>query len=177
MLGCLLSGPLALHVMESSSTFPTSLFALSSILLSFAATLCQACLLSQYPRHYLYLLFLIPCGCPGLGTQLLNISACFSSLSVPIPPLLFSSKFLRNYHCLPVPSSCLLFFLFLFLFPSIRDQIQGLWHAKEVPRHCPTSPVPWSPTPPRPFSFETKSCQLPRLTFNLRSSNLGLLSM
>lgn len=91
--------------------------------------------------------------------------------------LLFSSKFLRNYHCLPVPSSCLLFFLFPFLFPSIRDQTQGLWHAKEVPRHCPTSPVPWSSPPPRPFSLETKSCQLPRLTFNLRSSNLGLLCM
>lgn len=155
MLGCLLSGPLALHVTESSSTFPTSLFALSSILLSFAATLS---------------------GMPSLPVPMtLSLSAISHSVRMPwvrnpaskylrlflilvcTDPsfLLFSSKFLRNYHCLPVPSSCLLFFLFLFLFPSIRDQIQGLWHAKEVPRHCPTSPVPWSP-PPRPVHFLLK---------------------
>lgn len=91
--------------------------------------------------------------------------------------LLFSSKFLRNYHCLPVPSSCLLFFLFFFfsfLVLEIRPKVFGM------PRKYPATVLhhqSLGPPTSRPFSFETKSCQLPRLTFNLRSSNLGFLSM
>ena len=129
ILTCLLSGPLALHVTGSSSTSPTSLFALSSILLSFAATLCQACPLSQYPRHSSLSALSHSVRMPQVRAPA-SKSLCLFLIRFCTDPsfLLFSSKFLREKLPLsPCPfilSSFL--FVFPFLFPSIRDQIQDL---------------------------------------------------
>lgn len=116
IVACLLSWPLTLHVTGSSSTSPAYLFALSSIFLSFAATLCQACPLSQYPRHSSLSALSHSVQMPWVRAPASKCLCLFLILSVPIS--LFCSShpnfWKKNYHCLPVPSSCLLFFLFFF---------------------------------------------------------------
>lgn len=126
---CLLSWPLTLHVTGSSSTSPTYLFALSPILLSFTATLCRACPPSRYPRHSSLSALSHSVRMPWARAPASQCLCLFLVLSVPISLFCSSHPNFRekNDHCLPVPSSCLLFFSFsFFLFPSTRDQIQGL---------------------------------------------------
>lgn len=126
MLACLLSGPLALHVTGSSNTSPTSLFALSSILFSFAATLCQACPLSQYPRHsslsalshsmWMPQVRALASKCLHLFLFLVCTDLSFSAFLIQI----------SGGKITTVSLSCLLFFLFFFfsfLVLEIRSKV------------------------------------------------------